>query len=86
MELLKKAFTPKTDKIVDDYLDLIYREEAEDDENESTDSDNNILAAIATFLDSRFKYFNWATDIERNRAQNLLEVSFIQAETDDDNE
>ncbi|CAG8471974.1 11262_t:CDS:2 [Cetraspora pellucida] len=170
MELLKKAFAPKTGETVDDYLDLIYGEEAEDDENESNESDDNIPAAgtrqqwqyahrqfrqrmascgrsqgrntrtrrrsnnaeledidrieyllsvltngllirvraaiyllldelwevptdialVATFLDPRFKHFNWATSVERNRAQNLVKTLYDELKINlailDDNE
>ncbi|CAG8506794.1 17789_t:CDS:2, partial [Gigaspora rosea] len=34
------------------------------------------IALVATFLDPRFKHFNWATSIERNKAQNLVEVLY----------
>ncbi|CAG8685097.1 5165_t:CDS:2, partial [Racocetra persica] len=116
--LLKKAFALKTGEMVDNYLDLIYGEEAEDDENESNESDDNIPAAgthidqikylpsvdtngllirvraaiylsldelwevltdivlIATFLDPRFKHFNWVTSIERSKAQNLVKTLY----------
>ncbi|CAG8463237.1 17427_t:CDS:2, partial [Racocetra persica] len=45
MELLKKRFAPKTGETVDTYLNLIYGEGVEDDENESDESDNDIPAA-----------------------------------------
>ncbi|CAG8814571.1 28170_t:CDS:2, partial [Racocetra persica] len=31
------------------------------------------IALVATFLDPRFKHFNWATTVERNKAQKLVE-------------
>ncbi|CAG8636807.1 6441_t:CDS:2 [Dentiscutata erythropus] len=34
------------------------------------------IALVATFLDPRFKHFNWTTSIERNKAQNLVEVLY----------
>ncbi|CAG8614305.1 4094_t:CDS:2, partial [Scutellospora calospora] len=46
-------------------------------------SDN---ALAVTFLDPRFKYFNWATSTERNKIQNLLEADSAQTNMEEENE
>ncbi|CAG8731667.1 11925_t:CDS:1, partial [Cetraspora pellucida] len=48
------------------------------------------IALVATFLDPRFKHFNWATSVERNRAQDLVKTLYnelkINLTIPDDNE
>ncbi|CAG8613497.1 16996_t:CDS:2, partial [Dentiscutata heterogama] len=48
------------------------------------------IALVATFFDPRFKHFNWATSVERNRAQNLVKTLYdklkINLAIPDDNE
>ncbi|CAG8774108.1 3934_t:CDS:2, partial [Racocetra fulgida] len=60
--------------------------EAQDDENANDEiSDDDIptastlptdLALVATYLDPRFKHFNWATNNEKERAQNLVKTLY----------
>ncbi|CAG8651508.1 17924_t:CDS:1 [Cetraspora pellucida] len=48
------------------------------------------IALVATFLDPRFKHFNWATSVEQNRAQDLVKTLYnklkINLTIPDDNE
>ncbi|CAG8644635.1 4571_t:CDS:2, partial [Scutellospora calospora] len=48
------------------------------------------IALVATFLDPRFKHFNWATSVERNRVQDLVMTLYnelkINLTIPDDNE
>ncbi|CAG8463218.1 17426_t:CDS:2 [Racocetra persica] len=48
------------------------------------------IALVATFLDLRFKHFNWTTSVERSRAQNLVKTLYNELKTNltipDDND
>ncbi|CAG8482617.1 10656_t:CDS:2, partial [Scutellospora calospora] len=48
------------------------------------------IALVVTFLDPRFKHFNWATSVEQNRVQNLVKTLYdelkINLAIPDDNE
>ena len=41
-----------------------------------------VSALIATFLDPRFKHFNWSTSEERNRAHQLVKALYEELKVD----
>ena len=40
------------------------------------------ITLIATFLDPRFKHFNWSTSEERNRAHQLVKALYEELKVD----